>query len=484
MIERKKIVLDLERKLITNMIISDAFLREIVPVLKPSNLKSQYTQLVARWVLDYYNEFNEAPKKNIQEIYLLKRKEIDDDEVIELIGTFLQNLSDEVPNNINFSVKQAIDYLKQRSLEITNEALKQAIQTNDLLEAENVIGNYSRIELLSIKGIDVLTDVDSIHEAFNTTDEVLFSMSGKLGEILGTFSRGDFVSYLAFAKRGKTTWLLSTAQEALRKENNVVFISLEMTQNQIIRRLWESFAGRPKEDKEIILPKFISLPIDMREDEKVWGVKFDTEFREGFPRDRKSIENEIVRLSRYLKRGKLKLITLPARSATVKDINNHLTNLMIYEDFVPDVIIIDYADLLSPTIKQEHRHQLDDIWAELRKMAVEWNSCLITVSQSNRGSANSDLSEESIAEDIRKIAHVTKMIGINQTRKEHKQGLYRLSLLAQREGLTIRDHVLCLSCLDIARPCLDSRMADEVLYEKGEYREVGKKQQNEDKKFR
>jgi replicative DNA helicase len=194
-----------------------------------------------------------------------------------------------------------------------------------------------------------------------------------------------------------------------------------MTQNQIIRRLWESFAGRPKEDREIILPKFIQLPIDMQEDEKLWGIRFDTEFREGFPRDRDLIEQEMVRLKRYLKRGRLKLITLPARSATTKDINNHLTNLMIYEDFIPDVIIIDYADLLSPGIRQEHRHQLDDIWAELRKMAIEWDSCLITVSQSNRGSANSDLSEESIAEDIRKIAHVTKMIGINQTRKEHNR---------------------------------------------------------------
>jgi hypothetical protein len=44
--------------------------------------------------------------------------------------------------------------------------------------------------------------------------------------------------------------------------------------------------------------------------------------------------------------------------------------------------------------------------------------------------------------------------------------------------------VLCLSCLDIARPCLDSRMADEVHYEKGEYREAEKKQSSEDKKFR
>jgi len=283
------------------------------------------------------------------------------------------------------------------------------------------------------------------------------------------FIANDIVSH-------NSTFLLYTAEKALMAGNNVVFISLEMTENQVIRRKWESLTCRPRTDQEITLPMFIDIPIDRQVDGKKYNIKNDIVFRKGIPTDIDEIKEMQNGATKYIKDGGLRLITLPARSVTVNDIQTHLSNLELYENFVPDVIIIDYADLIASSMKGEFRHQLDDIWANLRKLAVERNCCVVTVSQSNRGSANTDLSEESIAEDIRKIAHVTKMIGINQSKFEQKQQIYRLSVLAQREGKLIRDYVMCLSCLDIAKPVLDSRLADEVEYDKGDNKNKDNKQ--------
>jgi len=471
MIERKKVSLDHERKLLMNMIVSTRFLRDIVPMLNPAYLKARYTQLIAEWIKEYYSEFNEAPKQAIQDIYLEKRKFIVSEEDTDLVATFLTNLSSDYAsaskevedslNNIEFSIKQATLYLKRRSIEYLKEQIDTALTHEDISSAEKLIASYSRIEMQQVKGIDVFQDIDKVYEAFNSREEKLFEFSGELGKTVGAINRGDFVSFLAFAKRGKSTWLMYSAERALLAGKNVVFVSLEMTENQVLRRLWESHSGLPRYEQEVVLPEFIRVPSSSSGHE--WGIRYNTEYREAFPNNIDEIEAIRIKYNRLCK-GSLRLITLPARSATMKDIDNHLSNLFLYEGFTPDVVVIDYADLIAPAERQEHRHQLDQIWADCRKMAVERNIALLTVSQSNRGSANNDLSEESISEDIRKIAHVTMMIGINQSKSEHKNGLYRIGVLAKREGKLDRSHVLCLSCLDIAKPCMDSKMADDVEY--------------------
>ncbi len=121
---------------------------------------------------------------------------------------------------------------------------------------------------------------------------------------------------------------------------------------------------------------------------------------------------------------------------------------------------------MSSKIKEE-RHRLDDIWKNLRKLAAERNIALITASQTGRASANADATEADIAEDIRKMAHVTKMITINSSKEERALGLSRIACLAEREDAVIHDQVYALTCLDIGNPCLDSKFRNEVFVEKG-----------------
>jgi len=146
----------------------------------------------------------------------------------------------------------------------------------------------------------------------------------------------------------------------------------------------------------------------------------------------------------------------------------HLDNLEYYDNFVPDVVVIDYADLMVSTVSKEYRHQLDDIWATLRRIATERDIAVLTATQSNRSGARQDVEESSVAEDLRKLAHVTRMVGLNRNEFDRKHGIIRLRVLADREG-DAKEYtdLLVLCCLDLCRFHMDSMLLEDVEYGEG-----------------
>jgi len=73
-----------------------------------------------------------------------------------------------------------------------------------------------------------------------------------------------------------------------------------------------------------------------------------------------------------------------------------------------------------------------------------------------------DISEESASEDVRKIAHVTCGLALNQSRTEKQKGIMRISQLVAREERNTYMQAVVLQCLDIARPCIDSKLLQQV----------------------
>ena len=203
----KKLNLDNERKILIYLITSDDFCKRIIPIFHPAHLKSEYSRIVGEWIVEYYSKYKEAPKQIIQEIYREKREYIKDEEDSDLVADFLQKLSTDYantsPNNLEFSAEKAEKYLKLRSVEVLIEDLQNSVIKNDPLTAEQMIANYSRVEMPTGEGTDLLEDSQNIIDAFNDEEEVLFKFPGVLGDIAGTFSRGEFVSFMAPMKRGK-----------------------------------------------------------------------------------------------------------------------------------------------------------------------------------------------------------------------------------------------------------------------------------------
>ena len=469
-----------EVKLLTNLIVSDRFCEIVIPMLRPDDLSSPFSRIVASWVMDYYREFKRAPGKDISSIYKSRKKELRDEDSTENLLALIKRIDDEwdglIPNNPDYSARQSLLYMKKVSLEGHISKVQSCIDKSDYIKAEREISEYHRVENNLGEGVSILRDAAKVSMAFTDEEEILFKFPGALGDVAGELCRGDFVSFLAPMKRGKTWWLWYTAEIALRSQCKVVFFTLEMTEKAMVRRGWRSLIGQPWKDSSISIPRFV-----MDEESKKYRIEVTEEDRKGV--DVSEIRENQRKLKRIFRKGDIRIISIPAYSATVEDIETHLDNIEHYDNFIPDVIIIDYADIVKATMgfRGEYRHQLDDIWKGHRRLAQERNALVVTASQAEKKTFTEDVRESHVAEDIRKLAHVTCMLALNQNKKEAEQGIVRVSQIAIREGRKVLQQAVVLQCLDIGRPYLDSHLRSEVIFDEPSPEEEGYKRRKNGK---
>jgi hypothetical protein len=462
---REKIDASRERQILTLAISNTEFLKAIHPICKLELFKSGYARTVYSWISAYFKEYGVAPQKDIQELYIAHKLGIDEDE--EVIATFLQSLSDEEeePNNIPFRVKEAEEWLGLRAIELLTDSLKDCLLRKDRARADEAIANYSRVTRVESDDTDVLRDAESAFAAFTDENEVLFQFPGPLGAVMGQFKRTDFVSFLAPMKGKKSWMLLESAQQALFSGCKVLFISLEMPKNQMLRRIWTALTKRPRGPKVVRVPYFVEMD-ESRDDKPMYKVEYEDKAAEGAELTQEFFADWVKKFKKYFKGGDIKLKCIPAKTATVQDLATYLDNLEYYENWIPDVVVLDYADLMTSKVKGEERHKLDDIWSNLRRIALQREICIITASQANRAGIHEDLDMEHAAEDIRKVAHVTKMLGINATKEEKANGLFRISQIAERDDEAIFEQAYVTSCLSLGTVFLDSRYKSEVWVDK------------------
>jgi hypothetical protein len=111
----------------------------------------------------------------------------------------------------------------------------------------------------------------------------------------------------------------------------------------------------------------------------------------------------------------------------------------------------------------DNRDKINVIWKGLRDFANERNVAVITASHTSKDTYEHDIKTANASEDIRKINHVTLAVSLNATDKENNQNIIRLGMMEVREGRHITDQAVVLQCLDLGRPCIDSKMKKEVI---------------------
>jgi replicative DNA helicase len=129
--------------------------------------------------------------------------------------------------------------------------------------------------------------------------------------------------------------------------------------------------------------------------------------------------------------------------------------LQTYErsGWVPDIVVIDYADILAPPAGvADNREQINHAWKQMRSLSQEFHCLVVTATQSDAASYNQwILNRRNFTDDKRKLAHVTSMLGINQTEEEKEFGIFRYNFIASREQKYKETKCVYLaSCLSIA----------------------------------
>lgn len=459
-----------ERDLILGLITSDKFCKEVAPILNPRHLEIDYTRIISGWIKDYVKKFGLAPKKDILKLYRAHAEEITDESLQDNILTFIEKVANDFDNqktfNDEYAIQQAIQYLKSRSLLNFSEDINSFLTTGEIGKAEALITKYRKVEKESGEGVSILDDSETVLNAFIEEQDKLFSLNGDYGRLVGDIHREDFIAFLAPMKAGKTFQLIDCGIEALKNGLNVVFYSLEMSRTNMIKRIWKALSGQVTEDTELTIPYFVEDGNKYIIENKI-SVKKASSVLE--------IEKKQKSLRRMFRGGSFRVYAEPAYSLTVESLETKLDDL-VHDGFVPDVIIIDYADIMMPSDRNsELRNQLDGIWKRLRAMAQKRKAVVFTASQTNRGAISREVEAEDVAEDIRKLAHVTSMVSISKTKycKEHSLAIY--SQLAVREGEPEMRKVIATQCLALGRPVLDSHWKDDVILDSDEDNSEDKK---------
>ena len=133
--------------------------------------------------------------------------------------------------------------------------------------------------------------------------------------------------------------------------------------------------------------------------------------------------------------GRLIIKEYPTGSASVMTLRNHVEKLLL-KGIKPDVIVIDYADIMRSSRKYDSmRHELKLIYEELRAMAVDCQVPIWTASQANREAANADVvGLENMSEAYGKAMVADFICAISRKPAEKLLGGARLHVAKNRAG--------------------------------------------------
>ncbi|HSH50344.1 MAG TPA: LAGLIDADG family homing endonuclease, partial [Bacteroidales bacterium] len=188
----------------------------------------------------------------------------------------------------------------------------------------------------------------------------------------------------------------------------------------------------------------------------VWLKEHNTGPELKAPEAKKVLQNFFKKYKR-----RFKLSTHANQTLTVKEIQNILNTWEKEDGFVPDLIVIDYADIVLPNNPRlEFRHQQNSVWMAMRGLSQERHCLVVTATQADAASYDQDtLNLKNFSEDKRKYAHATAIYGLNQDKKgrEKKMGLMRINELVVREDdFNVSNQVYVMQKLQMGRPFLGS----------------------------
>jgi hypothetical protein len=482
-IHRQNVDGSVERKLLTGMIVSTEFMEGVITFYDPDLVETRFVRTVMEWCTRYFKQYVKAPGIHIKDIFESHAGRMDSTER-EYISDLLNSLSDEYARadkvNVHYLLDQAEAYFKTRSLSQLSREISGHLLEGEVQEAESLLGGYKRVGRPLSLGENPFTSADAISRAFEHEETPLFTLPGPLGKMLNReLKRDQFLAIMGPEKRGKTWWLNEIALRAAKARCNVALFQVgDMSEDQVTLRLSVRLAGKSN------VPHYCQAHASPVPDcmlnqlgrcqkgnrRKALGVEIKRNelkglYLSGNHNSHKSctecISDRDFRGSLWYQKvpevkpltwreawktgccflGRIKgrdfrLSVHAADVLTVSGIKGILDNWETFEDFIPDVVVIDYADNLAPEDRrEEYRHQQNRTWKLLRGLSQERHCLVVTATQASARAYGKELIDMSdYSEDKRKYAHVTAMIGLNQTQDEKSVGILRINMIVQREG--------------------------------------------------
>jgi len=380
------------------ILVDRPFADQIFEVLDPVFLELKYLRVFINKIFDYRERYSVHPTCKI--LTTLFRAELDDEnEVVQ------KQLRDYFARICHVEVGiEGSEYIKEISLDFCRkQKLKEAmmksvglIKTSSFDEISEIINEALKLGADNDHGYDYKADFEArfvrrVRNPVTTGWEDIDEISD------GGLGRGELGVVIAPTGAGKSMVLVHLGSAALKKSKNVVHYTLELADTVIAARYDSCITGVPMADLR--------------------------SFKEQIYEKVQDLEASLI-VKEY-----------PTKSASTGTIRTHLEKLK-NRGFEPDLIIVDYGDILRPKIiRKEKRHELETIYEDLRALAQE-NKCPVwTASQTNRSGLNAEvITMESISEAFNKCFVADLIFSVSRTIEDKAVKGGRLFVAKNRNG--------------------------------------------------
>ena len=388
---------------------------QMVEVMDPGYFDLSYLKFLTDKYFSYFNKYKTFPTLPIL-LTIIKEslKENKDLVLRDQIVDFLQRMrSNPDVGDLQYVKDKSLDFCKRQAFK---EALEKAVEDIDEGKFESIVGRMKGACALGMPntiGHDFFEDIDlrfiKINRAACPTG---IREIDKKDILNGGLGKGEIGVITANTGVGKSHFLVSLGAEALKRGKNVIHYTFELSENAV-------------------------------------GIRYDSNLCDISSSD--VIDNEEIIKNKYKNSdlGRLIIKAYPTGSATITTLRSHIEKLLL-KGFVPNLVIIDYADIMRSTRKFDSmRHELKLIYEEIRNLAMEMNFPVWTASQANRESANSNIvGLENMSEAYGKAMVADVVLSVSRKASEKATGEGRLFIAKNRAG---KDGILFPINIDTAR---------------------------------
>jgi hypothetical protein len=411
---------------------------------------SRWENMVGAWCVKHLAKHGVPIGRHIESVFENWAERRDDEKTIRLLEKFLTNLGDEhdreSPLAADYVLDMAGTHFNAVRMRREMELAEMDLEAGHVEEANERLRSLERVELGAGSTVVPSQDFEAWVEAFDTeANRPLVELPGDLGEFVGSeFDRDSFVSFTGAYGRGKSWWMLEIAYQAVRQKRRVMLFEVgDMSRRQVFKRLGQRASRRPRKDMVIKYP-----------------ISFTDKEEGPIIRERKlkavDVRTAYKAWKRMDKAGRFRLSVHSSGSVSAVGIAS-IVQEAERGGWVPDVAIIDYADLLAPPKGiEQRREQIDETWKILRRLSQDMHCLVVTASQGDAASYQQDLIRGKNFSDSRtKNDHITAGFGINVSEADKDKGVMRLNWLKRRDDEFSENwQVAVAGCLAIGCPMI------------------------------
>jgi len=390
--------MDIEKqKLVLGALLSSRDLMALCsPVLRHSYFDIELKKTV-KFIVDYFQQYKDVPKQatvraetgvEIEDLGSISRADLS--YIASEIETFCQNRAMTEAILAGPALLQKGDY--GQILQAMKDAIAVGLQKD--MGTDYFSNPEERLRLMSQEHAKISTGLPELDAAIG-----------------GGVGRQELLMFAANSGGGKSMTMLNIAKNFLAQGLNGVYISLEMAEHIVSKRL-DSMITHVSQDNILAQASRVA----------------------------QLIENSAEGMGKFI------IKRMPENRTTAATIRSYLQQLEQASGFRPDFIVVDYIDIMGTTmnISMDNLFTKDKfVTEEVRSLGFDFNAVIISASQLGRGALEADkLSQAHIQGGISKINTSDYTIGIKQDDVMRSAGEIYFEILKSRNSSGVGRRIL------------------------------------------